>query len=351
MLGAGRRKWAVLGLVLALGAQAQSDSDDALLADMADLVQGHFDLSDADGLDAELRRDGEALVQEHLARLPALLSRWLADARAELPAGAPPAQVRALLRARVHNELALWSLDSAGPDADAVWWQGVQRPGQCRWRNDFSSFGYLMGVLDGLPPAARAKALAGERMRLARWGQPRSTVAPDPLPDVRLRAALIRARAAGGQGLPPVVPALAQMVHGQTGPHPTRPTGWRCEAFRWLLQGLSSTEGLPVFRQAMMVLPQPPQGAPPDVPGEYPVAARYFQVEGVVVVRLTLDGQNRVQEAEVVRRRLRAPGLGGQRPAAFEPLLDEASVVRARALPMGGGGGVQREVEITWRLQ
>ena len=86
-----QRVLALVLFVLSVGAQAQTPADEALLADMAALVQGHFDLSDANDLDAELRHAGDALVQEHLARLPALLSAWLAEVRAELPEGGRPA--------------------------------------------------------------------------------------------------------------------------------------------------------------------------------------------------------------------------------------------------------------------
>jgi outer membrane biosynthesis protein TonB len=81
----------------------------------------------------------------------------------------------------------------------------------------------------------------------------------------------------------------------------------------------------------------------------YPLHVARLELTGSVRVRYTRDEQGRITEAQVVRRKLSAPGLEGQRPVFFETALDAASIAKARALPPGPPGA--GSVEFVWKLE
>lgn len=352
-----------LGLGLSLVALARaSDADTATLDEAIKPVAAVFALNDGDLADADLLAAGREMAQVHLARARALLPAWLAQARAETPAGAPPYEADRRLYARVVNELALWSLDSPGAEFDAVQLQALKRPGLCRDLDTVSEFAFTLRLWQGLPPAQRDAGVQAERQRLARWGEPRPGLPglPSPLPDARLRSVFAEARAADGSFETVMPPVLANLLFSQPDWFPQHRDSLRCEAFQWQLrdhlrrQSGATADALAVMRHAVMRVFQP-QDEPADAlaSGAYPRAAAAFGVEGRVVVELLPDPKAGPPRAAVLSRQITVPGLPGVRAAAFEGLLDEASLVRARATPAdpGSARGVRRVVEVEWKLQ
>lgn len=336
-----------------------AESDEAIVAQAMQQVEVLFELKDGALDDAGLLADGRALAQAHLARVRGLLPGWLAEARARTAQGAPADEAERRFLARVLNELALWGLDSGGPAHDAAQLRALQRPGFCREFDDLSDFGLTLRLWQALPAPERAEGLAGERARLARWGQPRPGVpgeGPWPQPEQRLRALVAEAQAAAGSFEPVMSPVLAAGLLHEADWFPGARDRWRCETFRWLLvtnltrQPEAAAEALQVFRHAMRRVPALP-AAPAGATQDYPRVARMFGVEGTVTVEWGV-ASGRQPEPRIRRRQLSVPGLEGTRPAAFESVLDEASLARARAAPLPAGqAGTPRVVDFVWKLQ
>lgn len=355
----------VAGLGLGMGLVAlatASDADAAKLNEAIKPVAAAFALKEGDLADPELLAAGRAMAEVHLARARALLPAWLAEARAQSPAGAPPHEADSRLYARIVNELALWSLDSPGAEFDAVQLEALKRPGLCRGLDNVSEFAFALRLWQGWSPAQRDAGVQAERQRLARWGEARPGLPglPSPLPDARLRSVLAEARVADGSFETVMPPVLANLVFNQPDWFPQHRGSLRCEAFQWQLrdhlrrQSGAAADALAVMRHALMRVFQPeeePAGALAS--GAYPRAAAVFGVEGRVVVELLPAAKALPPRAAVVSRQITVPGLSGVRPAAFEGLLDEASLLRARAVPADPGSerGVRRVVELEWKLQ
>ncbi len=92
-------------------------------------------------------------------------------------------------------------------------------------------------------------------------------------------------------------------------------------------------------------------------PGEYPLFAAMYGVEGTVTLRVVLDAEGRFKSVSVARRDIRVTGVPG-RPIAFETQLDEASIARAAGVPYPRpdpakvkNGVVVAEQQIAWKLE
>lgn len=354
------------GCLLALAAVAQGQpmqnaAEDALRrmnVTAADLMS----LQRVDPLPEDLRREAESLATAHLERMKGVFERWIAEERRRIFPAPLPHTLLGWVRARWINELALWQLDSAGADDDSRWRRQQLLPGVCEHASTASLYAQRIARIALLPASERPQALAAEGARLARWGTVRNDVPPwpYPLPDRRLRQALAEAHAAGASVEPPMTATLAARVSGDANWHPGANKAVRCEAWRWWLQrsATDDAEATLVARFGMVQLPYGTEAAGASVGSDgFPHPARVFGVEGVVAVAVIVGDQGRVRDAEVVGRTITAAvDRRAARPVAFEAMLDDASLNRARAIDFapfrpGPDGVDRRRVEIVWKLK
>jgi hypothetical protein len=125
----------------------------------------------------------------------------------------------------------------------------------------------------------------------------------------------------------------------------------RCEAVRWwLLRAGDAAGALDAARLATMPRPTLPAGTRPGQ-GSYPALGARYGVEGQTRVSVTVDVNGKVVDSHVVERRFVVPGLGGQRPIAFEAEFDAMSLERARAIRWErSSDSGPRSLELQWKL-
>lgn len=301
-----------------------------------------------EGTALEAARD---MAAEHLPRVRALMQSWAREALRR-PEQAGMANVVA--HARLANAMALWGVDSLGPAYDERLLQALQSRSACDRgeRSNASELEARLLRLKTLPPDALADALRDERALLARWGQDaqrRATTAvvePFVLDD-----AVRRWRAGVGEAIPALSPVLShRFLHPDPAfrlevndPNPA----FRCAWQQWGLW--VALQGAPTSDQRRQALARWREGLKTDVvslvwrspedaikprpgAGPYPEMAGVFQVTGTVELALTLDGAGKATQWAVKRRALNVVGLpADERPAAFEALMDAATIALARS--------------------
>lgn len=346
----------VVGVVCSMvtGVRAQIAPDKALVDRLHAQLTTMFSLAELPPLDAELRRQGEAIAAEHLARMRPVIERWVARERTQVPPDAPEWTLNMHGFAWLVNEVVTWRAESLGAEDDRLRRRQMAVPGACRHAQDLEPFAFLIVQLQGLPAADRERALALERERLARWGAPRTALPrwPEPLPDVQLEQALTEARQAEGRIVPPMVPALANMLVRDPAQSPLADAATRCETVRWWLQR-QGDEPAALDLARLALLPQPPA---PQVDRQrddsgYPLVAARYGVQGRTTVTMQVDADGRVRDARVSDRALTVPGLQGQRPIAFETVFDALSLSRAAAMRIDDRRGQTHRVEFVWKLE
>ena len=324
-------------------------------------------------IDAQLRDQATALAREALDQSPSLFRGWLAEERAVKRPGATISELSRHLFARFANEVALWSLDSAGPAYDASLLPALRDAQHCRPQGQvglFSARALLWQRLDG---QQRAIVLDGERTLLQRWGKPRQALAPRPVPHAQEESeqAIFALKSGGKRPAMALPPILALRLLSQDLDVEKLTDAERCALVQWWLrlnmpEGESATpEVLSSFRYAAMptasrLLPRtaPMAGAASAPSADYPEFARLWEVVGSVTMQMSLNASGQVLAAQVVEREIRVPGVRGVRPVAFESLFDAASVARVRrathAQPaeteLNAGVAVRREM-VDWRLE
>jgi hypothetical protein len=291
-------------------------------------VAPRFAVAADDDLDADLRAAAEAMQAEHLPRVRALMERWFHEELGQEPLRSAVNR----LQARVANEFALWGRDSTGPAQDAALAQALQRPGMCNpgSRHETSELVRRLRHLRDLPPEVRAPAVQAERELLARWGRPRQVSDVEPLPAEEKLLQLRTTGQAPPNALPPV---LAFFYLGDAKDRQRDPVQAdapaRCALHQWAGAGPAQ------FRAAMAL-------QAPDVIGmdrrhaaeldddAYPRAAGYFLARGLVTVQAEVNASGRLVRAQVVKRRLKVPGIRDARPFALEGTMDLATLAKAR---------------------
>ena len=307
-------------------------------------------------------------MRSHEARVRELLPAWIAQERAQ--ANAPALRGRALaapIYQRMINEMAIWSVESAGPERDEAWLKAALAPTACRVVPQ-SVFGRQMALIQAAPQDARAALLASERDLISRWGSQREKLPPRPSVDDlnAVDQAIARLRA----GLPitagPMAPYLAGLLFNRDR-KPGRSDRWEtCAKSQWWLAArladakADRAQALAVYRYSTMVdareFVPPGAAAKPAASGAaggnaYPPAAAYFNVEGATTVRVETDDHGVPVRSEVQSRKIVVPGVRDNRPVAFETLLDDAAldVAARRRYP---DGKVSRDsFEIAWHMK
>lgn len=299
-------------------------------------------------LDPELRLALRALIDPFPESMRPAYERWSLEGQARAGADPTGRAVWAGLSARFHNALTTWRLRDGGVAHEAALRAAALAPAVCRRLVDAqASWPEIASMLQQLPPAQRAEALAGEARLLAAWD-----AAPQPYPmapDAPVPGADIRRWVEGwrqGVASPlPLPPALA----GRLLPEPPRAVvaPHRCALRQWWLgqrlQALGPAPAAeataPVWRAWRLLLAQdmaynkaPSEPFPtPEGSADYPAVARYIEMTGVTVVEVTLDARGRYADARILERRLVLGGLPPGTPLpALEHLLDGASLAKAR---------------------
>lgn len=332
-----------------------------LAAELARVVKNNiaprFTVLADDELDADTRAAAEAMRDEHLPRVRALMERWLLEEMQQ------PNPQRAFPRmlARLTNEFALWGRDSTGPAQDAALAEALQQPGLCRPPGpNASELVMRLARLRGLPPATRQQAVQAERELLARWGQPRAVNDAEP---IAAEEALLQLRATGQPPRRALPPVLAYVYPGDTDdtrrdPVLADPT-LRCALHQWA--GASPAQ----FRAAMAmqaadVLWVDRRKAAADTEGDsgYPGLSNYFGARGVLTVQADVNAEGKLVRARIVKRAVEVPGIRDARPFAHEGTLELATLAKAREVdwsaasaPQGGTRSVEREFQwsLSWR--
>lgn len=330
-------------------------------------------------LDDALRQAGQAAIDSARPRLQAVLSEWAEELYATLPsqpgrsASSRTAELFWALDNRLYNETALNLLDTEGPAHDGWRSQVATTAGWCRQLWQPAVWAEVLLAIERLPQEQRRAALEHERQVLARWGRPRPALPPRPAFSLDAHASRLLARVQQGTASqrPPVamVPVVAhQLLRDEAlalagtdaGPPPHRAV--RCAGLQWALANARAERVAEpavldnAFRHALMPrvqdLPRATDDTSPNAQAllaqGWPLHVARREVTGPVQVRVQWDAQGRVVGAEVISRRLTAPGLAGRRPAAFETALDDASLAKARTLAADGRSSAT--IEMVWKL-
>jgi hypothetical protein len=342
-------------------AQAQpleQTSDEEIVDNIMVWMRAVFALSPSAPLDREIRDAASLMAEEHLERLPALFRTWLADE----PRGATMSR-RQLLHARAANELAVWRLQSAGPEHDSAWLATMERPTMCRQGGLGESYFERLALMwQSAPVEQRSTLLASENLLLKRWGLPVELPArPVPSATDALGNAIERLKTTGARGPVPMPPVVATTLLKEGAPWRALTQHDGCAALQWgLLNELAAATGkrdaaLQTWRYAMMPgvdlwFPETASAPKKANDSEYPRLALTWQIEGRITVEVGPGRDGTGSASRIVARDIKVPGIRGTRPVAFETALDEASLARADALDTQARAE-RRRVEFVWKLQ
>ena len=285
------------------------------------------------------------MVEQALPRMRERVTLWLAEEQAHAPNSTLAVQLHAVAM-RSYNEMALWRLDSAGPEHDKRQQRALSHPRACSAHlNNTSLMDDLLQVWQWVPLTERAAFLDAEASLLQRWGMARERSAQRPATTVDEAAwQAIDEAARTGAALPLALPpALSWYLFDEVSNAATRrPASIVCTLRQWSLQsqlrasgGVLSDAQWWAHRFARMPDALTWRGRDANAmrgDSKYPELARRLDVEGTVRVAVTLDAQGRVVRTAVVGRDIRAAGIREQLPLAFETLLDEAAVASAAAV-------------------
>jgi hypothetical protein len=356
----------------AASAAASQDAASSMAAQLMQWTRNLLALSPGLDVSPSTRSAIEAMARDHLARMEPVYRQWVGEERARLGKAATEGQVYLATVARFHDEVARWRLLPAGAAHDNPMRAAALKPAVCR--KGQTPMDAIAAAIDEVPDSQRAAVLAGERAMLARWGTSDSAdLPPRPIPSARdeersLLERLRRGEAIDASPLPPVVAGFAFM---------TDPSGAqaqaRCALDQWWLAnalrrpGANTDDVYLRFAYAGVLeaftRDQPiPLLDTDEGPDGYPVIAQKVGLEGVIRVEIDTDAAGRFLRGRVIHRDLKASSLReGHRPLAYETLLDDASLARARtswkpASPAAGSPAsappkTVAKIDILWRLK
>ncbi len=345
-----------------------AEEDYALVSQMVEWDKRAFALPEDLELDGPLREAAATLLQAHVARVRELIPAWIAQERAQ--AGVPDLRGRALSQPIYHrmiNEMAIWSVESAGPAHDEAWLNAALAPRACSVIPQ-SRFAQRMALIQAAPPSSRQALLAGERQLMSRWGTKREALPPRPsTADLdAVDQAIIRVRAGLQVSAEPMTPFLAVQIFYRLR-KPGQSDRWeQCAKSQWWLASqLASgkadrTLALAVYRYTTMLdvrefVPdsamKPPASLSAGGNGPYPPTAAYFNVEGTTTVQAETDDHGKLLKAQVVSRKITVSGVRENRPVAFESLLDAATLDVAAKRHYPDGKATSDRFDIAWHLE
>ena len=302
----------------------------------------YFALSPAWQPDPAFKAAVADIAAAHIKRVSALIPDWVAEERASSRKPLTHYELTFRLSRRQVNEIALTSLESAGEAHDEAWLAVYSRPAACNAPPNVDGFAARMAMLEELPKEQRDAALAGERALLLRWGTVRGGLPQRSAASVEMQVAqkIGQIKAGGKRDSPPMSPQLAFLLLTRTDESPLYRKD-RCAVARWWLsmqpagdasarrKVLDELRYTTMFGIADRDYSERDSAAKPDLVASYPPLATRYHVEGLITLKLSIDAEGKLQRAEVLRRDIQVPGIRGNRPVAFETLLDAAAVARA----------------------
>lgn len=317
-----------------------------------------------------LRDALRSLLARERPRMVLLLNEWL-DEELKTARSKDLAEARQAVSNRVLNEMMLWRLDSAGAAHDQRLVRAAMRPAACVSTAIAPYMVELGTLLAQVPAAEQAAALAAEGELLGRWGQPRPRAAALPAPwlDDLAWQHIERLRETG---TPPPLPMPTWLAWNFLVESPDDDLKQHheglCRLRQWQLAMAFAGRAEPFTdaqraQQRLLLAPLITRwwGArEPDTadPLAYPRLAQRLGVTGKTLLGYELDAQGQARDIRVVGREIAVPGIHGQRPVAFEALLDAGSLRRARLIkpkPPGtlppGERAAQQVVELVWELK
>lgn len=320
-------------------------------------------------IDPALRSALDAIVKAEMPRMVELVRAWTSEGAASPPpsTGSVEWSTRRSVENRIVNEMALLHLESPGAAYDDALRPAILQPAYCRLAMDQYGWQRQAILLQGVDPAKRDIALAGEQELLAKWGRPRPGLPALPSPrlneEEEVIAAALRAKLPVTAPVMPPVLAWTLLVDKP----PAYESHIGCALHQWgLARGLAAAERSPgeelqAYRYAVLPLSHPSLNPSdrykPASDGNYPDVAKRFGVEGKVTLRVTLDADGKLQQAMIVRRDITVDGQHGP-IGALGTLLDDASVAQVRSIaykkPDASAlkeGKVVAEQTINWRLE
>lgn len=301
-------------------------------------------------LDPALRAEAEAMGAAHLVRIKQLLPAWVDEERRLQTTPAEPASENAIhhaVFARVLNELALWQVEPGDADYEQATLAALTgSPGVCKIQSDprFQDFASRILRLQAIPPARRKAALDTERRLLARWGQPRASLPPwpVPLPQDAAMQAVEQIRRGGPRTTPAMPPALAYVLLAERKSYAELAADSKCQLQQWwlrasLAQGATPEAALGAFRYGTLISAtdrfvgafEPAVADPGAEPG-YPKLAERFNATGVTIIKRPLDGAGKPGPVMIGERKITVSGIRGTRPVAFENAFDAVALHHAR---------------------
>jgi hypothetical protein len=367
----------ITGLLISCTVSAQSasagDTDDPSASSYA-WLRLIFDVPANLAIDPTLREAGAAIASAHLERMKPVLRAWADEERRLAGTSVNPAVVQRQLSARMVNELSLWQLDQAGKAYDDAFLEAVLKPGVCRFVGADSFFAERLQLLQGTSPASRPALLAGEAELLRRWNAPRGVIGARMTPSAIERAdrTIQQLKAGGVRPELPLPPVLAAQLLGPDDSVRALGAVSRCALDQWWLQNSlrrdpsKRDEALPAYRYVRMRDASHWLSTPQSTSAEkataaavgYPDLARAYAVEGRITVEALVNAEGKFQQGAVVERDISVPGIRGVRPVAFETLLDDASIERARGVAFRKpdpaelkDGQMAQRIEFLWRLE
>jgi hypothetical protein len=321
-----------------------AEQDQALVNQVARWVKSQFSLPGDLPLDTSLRQAATDMAKEHVERVRTQVPQWIAQERAAKGnPGLRGVELSQPLYFRAINELAIWSIESAGTAHDEALIKVAVMPMACSVLYS-SHFSRRIAMIQTAPVEARPALLEGEQELLARWGSTRNTLPERPSTTQfgAANQAITRLRT----GLPidaePMTAFLAGLIFARDS-KPGLSERWeQCAKSQWWLASqlkhgnTDRAQALTLYRYSNMV------GAQDFVPdhvaqkvatnlaagtkSSYPPVATYFQVEGVTTVQSEVDELGKFIRAQVVSRKLKVPGVRDNPAIAFETLLDAATL-------------------------
>ena len=303
------------------------------------------------------------MTGEHFTRLRQQLPNWLAEERAHAATPLSRQKLDQAINNRFLNEIALWRLESPGPEYDAVYTHAILHPGVCDSPARNSYLGVLVNLMASVPAADRATLLAGERKLLAHWGQARAGLPARPARSLSQDEDAAIGRLRSGDAVPevPMPPVLANSAF--KGELASAGSDVTCALHQWgLAQALrrgSPASALAAWRYATMrtAADWAPAAAHEAKPTDYPPAAAFGGVTGTTAVEITRDPQGRYLSGRVAERHVDVPGVRDNPPVAFETIFDGVSLATAplRAtlppVPAGGKPPPPFTLRFNWILQ
>lgn len=297
-------------------------------------------------IDPSLRQAADAIAKPQIARMEALIRSWVKEEIALSKTAISPIEALRRVDTRITNERVLSRLESVSEANDEAWLHAMLKADACDSPPEYSWFAVDILRIQAAPKEKRDALLRGEAELLRRWGTVRTNIPPLPAEPVadQVMAAMTRIRAGEQRTIPPMTPLLAWKLLDRE-PDGKAPDWYlRCRMAQWWwhwpqhhADPAARQAAQAAYRYAVLYLPgdwdyfNEERYAGKKEP-DFGWLGSYFGVEGTITVAITVGPEGQVMDAKVHKRDVRVEGVRGNRPVAYETMLDKPALKRARAM-------------------